>query len=139
MRHVIAALVLATPLAAQQVPPADTLTAGAPRWSFGLAAELGRPTGDFKQNVSNAGGAQAHVRVRLDQDGLVSLRLQAGWLNYGNETKRTCLANTPGCRVEVRVNTLNGILFVGVGPEIAYQVGKVRAYGHGLVDRKSVV
>jgi opacity protein-like surface antigen len=133
MRPLVAALVLATPLAAQVAPPADSVTAGVPRWSYGLAADLGRPTGDFKKNVSNAGGAQAHLRIRLDQDGLVSLRVQAGWLNYGNETKRTCLAATPGCRVEVRVNTVNGILFVGVGPELAWQVGKLRAYGHGLV------
>ncbi len=133
MRPLIAALLLATPLVAQQAPPADPGTPGLPRWSFGLAAELGRPAGDFQQNVENAGGAQAHLRVRLDQRGIVSLRLQAGWLNYGNESKRTCLATTPGCRVEVRVNTVNGVLFAGVGPELAWQVGKLRAYGHGLV------
>ncbi|MCC7055732.1 MAG: hypothetical protein IT355_20860 [Gemmatimonadaceae bacterium] len=133
MRHLIAALLLATPLAAQQATPVASGIAGVPRWSFGVAAELGRPTGDFQQDVSYAAGAQAHLRVRLDKDGLVALRVQAGWLNYGNESKRTCLARTPGCRVEVRVNTVNGILFVGVGPEIAYQLGKLRAYGHGLV------
>ena len=133
IRPLISALLVATPLVAQQAPHADSGNTGAPRWSFGLAAELGRPTGDFKQNVSNAGGAQAHLRVRLDHDGIVSLRVQAGWLNYGNESKRACLATTPGCRVEVSVNTVNGILFVGVGPELAYQVGKLRAYGHGLV------
>jgi opacity protein-like surface antigen len=137
MRTLVAALLLATPLAtplaAQVAPPADPGTTGLPRWSAGLAAELGRPTGDFRQNVNNAGGAQGHLRVRLDQNGIVSLRLQAGWLNYGNETKRTCLASTPGCRVDVRVNTVNGILFAGVGPEIAYQMGILRAYAHGLV------
>lgn len=133
MRPLIAALLLAPPLVAQQAVTADAGTPTLPRWSFGLAAELGRPTADFKQNVENAGGVQGHLRVRLDQAGIVSLRLQAGWLNYGNETKRTCLASTPGCRVEVRVNTLNGIGFVGVGPELAWQVGKLRAYGHGLV------
>lgn len=133
MRPLVAALVLATPLVAQQAPPADSGTPGSPRWHVGLAAEFGQPTGAFKQNVDNAGGAQAHLRVRLDQHGLVSLRVQAGWLNYGHESKRLCLAATPGCRVEVAVNTVNGILFVGVGPELAYQLGKLRAYGHGLV------
>ena len=133
MHRLFAALLLAAPLAAQPAPPAVADTPGVPRWSFGLAAEFGQPTGEFKQNVDNAGGAQAHLRVRLDQRGLVSLRVQAGWLNYANETKRTCLAATPGCRVEVRVNTVNGILFVGAGPELAWQVGKLRAYGHGLV------
>jgi hypothetical protein len=133
MRPLVAALLLATPLIAQQAPPADPGTSGVPRWSFGLAADLGRPTGDFKQNVSNSGGALGHLRVRLDESGIVSLRLQAGWLNYGHESKRLCLAATPGCRVEVDVSTVNGILFAGVGPELAFQLGKLRAYGHGLV------
>jgi opacity protein-like surface antigen len=133
MRSIVAALLLATPLTAQQAPPADSGAPILPRWHAGLSAEAARPTGDLQQNVSKAGGAQAHLRVRLDQHGLVSLRAQVGWLNYGNETKRTCLATTPGCRVEVRVNTINGILFAGVGPELAFQIGRLRAYGHGLV------
>jgi opacity protein-like surface antigen len=133
MRPFIAALLIATPLAAQQAPPADSGTPISRRWHAGFSAEVARPTGDLQQNVSKAGGAQAHLRVRLDQHGLVSLRAQVGWLNYGNETRRTCLATTPGCRVEVRVNTINGILFAGVGPEVAFQIGRLRAYGHGLV------
>jgi hypothetical protein len=129
-----ALLVLAAPLAAQEVAaPADSTAPTIPRWHFGITPEFGRPTGAFKQQVSNAGGLQAHLRVRLDQYGLVSLRIQAGWLNYGHESQRTCLAATPGCRVEVNVTTANGILFVGVGPEISYPLGKLRAYGHGLV------
>jgi len=128
-----ALLVLATPLPAQEPAPADSTTPAIPRWHLGIAAEYGRPTGAFKEQVSNAGGLQAHLRVRLDQYGLVSLRIQAGWLNYGHESQRTCLAATPGCRVEVNVTTANGILFVGVGPEISYPLGKLRAYGHGLV------
>jgi opacity protein-like surface antigen len=133
MRHFIAALLIAAPLAAQQAPPADSGTPIRQRWHAGFSAEVARPSGDLQQNVSKAGGAQAHLRVRLDQHGLVSLRAQVGWLNYGNETRRTCLATTPGCRVEVRVNTINGILFAGVGPEVAFQIGRLRAYGHGLV------
>lgn len=133
MRPLVAALFLATPLAAQPAPPADSGTPVSRRWHAAITAEVGRPTGDFKQNVSQAGGAQAHLRVRLDQTGVVSLRAQAGWLNYGHESKRLCLAATPGCSVEVNVNTVNGILFVGVGPELAYHIGRLRAYGHGLV------
>ena len=129
-----ALLVLAAPLAAQEAAaPADSATPTIPRWHLGVAAEFGRPTGAFKQHVSNAGGVQAHLRVRLDEYGLISLRVQAGWLNYGHESKRTCLAATPGCRVEVNVTTANGIFFFGVGPEGSYPLGKLRAYGHGLV------
>jgi len=59
--------------------------------------------------------------------------MQGGWLNYGHESQRSCLAATPGCRVAVNVNTANGILSFGIGPEFAYPLGRLRAYGHGLV------
>lgn len=135
MRYTIslALALLAAPLAAQEASPADSTPPAIPRWHVGFAGEMGRPTGDFKDLAGNAGGLQAHLRVRLDQYGLVSLRVQAGWLNYGHESNPTCLATTPGCRVEVNVTTANGILFAGVGPELAYPLGKLRAYGHGLV------
>lgn len=131
---VLAALVLAGPLAAQEpAPAADSSLSTIPRWHFGIAGDIGRPLGAFKQQVGQAGGLQAHLRVRLDQYGLVSLRLQGGWLNYGHESQRSCLATTPGCRVEVNVTTANGIFSVGIGPELSYPLGKLRAYGHGLV------
>ena len=129
-----ALLVFAAPLGAQQAAaPADSLTPTTPRWHFGVAADLGRPLGAFKQQIGQAGGAQGHLRLRLDQAGRVSLRMQAGWLNYGHESQPLCLAATPGCRVQVNVTTANGILSVGVGPEMSYPLGKLRAYGHGLV------
>jgi opacity protein-like surface antigen len=131
---VLATLVLAAPLAAQEpMPAADSTQSAIPRWYLGLAGDIGRPLGAFKQQVGQAGGVQAHLRVRLDQYGLVSLRLQAGWLNYGHESQRSCLAATPGCRVEVNVTTANGIFSVGIGPELSYPLGKLRAYGHGLI------
>ncbi|MCC6241673.1 MAG: outer membrane beta-barrel protein [Gemmatimonadaceae bacterium] len=131
---VVALVVLSAPLAAQQpTAPADSLSLTAPRWHFGVAANLGRPLGRFKQQVGHAGGAQGHLRVRLDQAGRVSLRMQAGWLNYGHESHPICLASTPGCRVKVNATTANGILALGVGPEISYPLGRLRAYGHGLV------
>jgi opacity protein-like surface antigen len=129
-----ALLVFAAPVAAQgAAATADSVTSAMPRWHFGVAADLGRPLGAFKQQVGQAGGGQGHLRLRLDQTGRVSLRLQGGWLNYGHASQPICLAATPGCRVEVNVTTANGILSLGVGPEISYPLGKLRAYGHGLV------
>ena len=89
-----------------EIPTADSTPPAIPRWHLGFAGEMGRPTGDFKELAGNAGGLQAHLRVRLDQYGLVSLRVQAGWLNYGHESNPTCLATTPGCRVEVNVTVV---------------------------------
>ena len=131
----------ADPLAAQATMAAprtvpvtnDTSAPRLPRWYAGVAADVGRPTGDFRQNVRNTAGATAHLRLRLDPHGLVSLRLEGGYLNYGHENQRTCLANTPGCRIAVNVTTANGILSAAIGPELSLPVGPVRAYAHGLV------
>ncbi len=117
----------AAPVVGELDPP------GMPRWHAGVAAGFGRPSGAFRRNVGQAGGVQAHVRLRLDPQGVVSLRLEGGYLNYGHERQRTCLAATPGCRVAVDVFTANGILSAGIGPEISLPVGPVRLYAHGLV------
>ncbi|HYW32739.1 MAG TPA: hypothetical protein VE869_14665 [Gemmatimonas sp.] len=126
----------AVPAAAQEALSVgvDSISPAIPRWRAGVAAELGRPTGDFHRNVGQAGGASAHLSVRLDQYGFFSLRLQGGYLNYGHESQRTCVAATPGCRVAATVSTVNGILSLGVGPEISLQRGRFRTYGHGLVS-----
>lgn len=104
-----------------------------PRWYAGVAAGVGRPSGAFRRNVAQAGGVQGHVRLRLDAQGRFSLRLEGGYLNYGHESQRTCLASTPGCRVAVNVNTVNGILSAGIGPELSASLGPARVYAHGLV------
>lgn len=140
----------AAPLPAQTVAGAPTASSAAPsvgeldppvmpRWHAGVAAGIGRPSGAFRRNVSQAGGVQAHLRLRLDPNGLLSLRLEGGYLNYGHETQRTCLANTPGCRVAVNVTTANGILSAGVGPELSLPLGPVRVYAHGLVGASRIV
>ncbi len=116
------------------VPVATVPSApGMPRWHAGVAADVGRSTGEFRRNVRQVAGATAHVRLRLDPDGLVSLRLEGRYLNYGHESQRTCLASTPGCRIAVNVTTANGILSAGIGPELSLPLGPARAYAHGLV------
>ncbi len=137
----VMAVASANPLAAQETVPTprtapvapEAIAPSIPRWYAGVAADVGRPTGDFRQNVRSSAGANAHVRLRLDPAGLVSLRLEGGYLNYGHENQRTCLANTPGCRIAVNVTTANGILSAVIGPELSLPLGPVRAYAHGLV------
>ncbi|MBL0939411.1 MAG: hypothetical protein IBJ03_10970 [Gemmatimonadaceae bacterium] len=104
-----------------------------PRWHVGLAAGAGQPVGDFKRHVKNAAGAMGHVLLRLDKYGLASLRLQGGWLNYGHEGQRTCLGTAPHCRVALNMTTANGILSLALGPQVAMPLGRVRAYGYGLL------
>ncbi len=136
MRYVAASLAgiiaIASPLRGQAAPT-DSNTVHPPRWHVGLAADIGQPVGNFKRNVNNAAGVQAHGLLRLDRNGRVALRLQGGWLNYGHESQRSCLGSTPGCRVAVDITTANGILTLGAGPQLSLPIGWLRAYGYGLV------
>ncbi len=138
MRFFVTALAgclsVSSPLSGQASPPAvDSNASVIPRLHVGLAADIGQPVGAFKQHVNNAVGLQAHALLRLDRHGLVAIRLQGGWLNYGRESQRTCVGTTPGCRIAVDVTTANGILSLGVGPQLAFPLGPLRTYGYGLI------
>lgn len=127
-------LAVSSPLSGQASPPAvDARTAVIPRFLVGLAADIGQPVGAFKQHVNNAVGLQAHLLLRLDRHGRAAIRLQGGWLNYGHESQRTCVGTTPGCRISVDVTTANGILSLGVGPQLSLPLGPIRTYGYGLI------
>ncbi len=128
----LAALVVAAASLGAQAP-ADTTMPWIPRVHLGFAGDYSRPTGAFHDQVQSAGGVQAHLRIRLDRYGLVNLRLQTGYIMYGHENQRSCVATTPGCRVEVNVTTANGILTAALGPEFSLPMGRVRAYANGLV------
>lgn len=116
-----------------QEPTTDTLALGVPRFQFGVALEGGIPTGAFGDRVSEGGAVHGFVRVRLDDHGVVGLRLQAGYFGYGDETTRTCLGAGPACRVEVNITTANAILSWGVGPDVSLPVGIFRVTGHALI------
>lgn len=144
MRHGLAALIgllsFAAPARSQQPSsPADTTGPRIPRWHVGLAADVGQPVGEFRRNVTNAVGLQGHALLRLDREGRTSLRLQGGWLNYGHESQRNCLERAPRCRVAVDVTTANGILSLALGPQFSLPLGRVRAYGYGLVGMSRFV
>lgn len=130
----IAFLSLASPLSGQVSPPAvDSTIAVLPRWYVGGGADIGQPVGGLKRHVSNAAGLHGHVLLRLDREGVAAIRMQGGWLNYGHESQRSCLDTLPSCRVAVNVTTANGILSLGVGPQLSFPLGPLRTYGYALV------
>ena len=75
------------------------------------------PVGEFEENVDFGFGLGAHVRLPVDDDGTLSLRLDLGFINYGNETIRICI--TQPCRVTGDLTISNNILLLGIGPERA--------------------
>lgn len=138
MRHlvsfVVGLLASSSVLAGQEArATAPDSTPSVPRWHVGAAFDVGQPVGDLKQQVSNAVGPQAHLLLRLDRRGNSALRLQASWLNYGQESQKVCLGATPGCRVQTNVSSTNNIFSLSAGPEFSAPLGMFRLYGHGLV------
>jgi hypothetical protein len=96
----------------------------------GAAIAVAQPRGEFAEYVDVGGGVHAFFRVALDGRGVVSLRVQGGFLNYGSETQRVCLSETVGCRIQVDLTTSNNIILFGVGPELAIPMGRLRLYGN---------
>ncbi len=89
------------------------------------------PVGEFDDNVDFGFGAGAHGRVALGDEGMINLRLDVGFINYGNETIRICI--TQPCRVTGNLTTSNNIFLLGAGPEIGVGSGSVRLYANASI------
>ncbi|MDB4951284.1 MAG: hypothetical protein JWM27_3933 [Gemmatimonadetes bacterium] len=100
-------------------------------WYVGGSLSYARPQGQFSRNVKEGFGADGHVIYRLSESGVVGLRLDGGFLVYGDEHQRVPLSSTVGGRVNVDLNTTNNIAFVGIGPQIGMPTGRLRPYVNG--------
>ena len=92
---------------------------------------LASPVGQFAENVDLGFGVGGHGRIRADDDGILSLRLDLGFLNYGSETIFICV--TQPCRVTGDLTTSNNILLLGIGPELARGSGPMRLYANASI------
>jgi opacity protein-like surface antigen len=129
----ILALIAAPITLGAQEPPSDSLALGVPRVQLGFAIEGAIPTGAFGDRVSEGGAIHGFVRLGLDSQGLIGLRLQAGYFGYGEETSEVCLGAGPACRVKADISTNNAILSWGIGPDVSLPVGILRVTGHALI------
>jgi hypothetical protein len=123
------ALLLALPtLASAQVRPG--IRPIQPSRSFiGIGGIMAVPQGEFSSYVGNGGGLGFDVLAGLDRAGALQLRIEGGFLRYGNEARTSCLGT---CRITVRINTSNNIFVLGVGPQIMLvPPGPVRPYVTG--------
>lgn len=102
-----------------------------PRAFAGGALAVARMQGEFGDYVEGGFGADVHYLRRLDRDGWLALRIDAGMLLYGYETRRVPLSNTLGGRIAVDLNTSNNIAFIGIGPQIGVPDGAFRPYVNG--------
>ena len=132
-RHAIAALLLVPSLAsAQQIergPDPERPMRGAAGASF----TYGRPVGDFLRYVDEGYGFDGFVRFCVVPNGILSLKLDGGFLIYGSETKRVPLSTTVGARILVDLTTSNNIAWMGFGPQLTLPVGPFRPYANAAI------
>lgn len=102
---------------------------GEPRISGGMTIVVGQPIGAFHTFVNHGMGIGVHGVAQLGNQGALGIRLDAGFLNYGNETIPIPLGTFPGGgRVRVDVKTSNNIFWLGAGPQLMVPRGPVRPY-----------
>lgn len=106
---------------------------GPPRFFGGGELVYASPQGDFRNYVNEGYGAAGHFILGADRTGILGLRFDVGFLNYGNERQRYCLSTTISCRIQVDVNTSNNIFMLGVGPQLMLPMGTVRPYLNGSI------
>ena len=126
MRVALIAVLVTILLAVADV---EAQTSHGPRGYFDVTLVGAQPTGDFGLIVDEGWGLELGGRYELDSTGLLSVRGSLGFINYGNETLRFC--SVYSCRVGMDLDTRNNILFFGVGPELAMQMGPIRPYARG--------
>jgi hypothetical protein len=103
------------------------------RSSGTLAFIQSRPQDALASNIGLGYGADGTYMFRLDQAGFFGLRADAGFLQYGEESKRVPLSSTIGGRVQVDVSTTNYIVPLSIGPQIMWPRGSVRPYANAGV------
>lgn len=126
--HSLLALLVAVPaVAGAQLHPGH---AGPDKGAVAIDIVVAQPLGAFREYVKIGGGIDGSLLVNLSRDRTWGLRIDGGFLNYGNETKRTRLSDNIGDRIRVDVTTSNNIARFGVGPQLSIQHGPVRPYLH---------
>jgi len=98
------------------------------RSSGTLAFIQSRPQDALANNIGFGYGVDGTYMFRLDQAGFFGLRADAGFLQYGEESKHVPLSSTIGGRVQVDVSTTNYIVPLSIGPQLMWPKGSIRPY-----------
>jgi opacity protein-like surface antigen len=123
-RAALLCLGVATPVVAQD----STHSEFARRSSGSVSFIQSRPLGGLSENIGFGYGANAAYLLRLDHAGYLSLRADAGFVDYGSESFRAPLSTTVGGRIDVKVSTDNYIVPLSIGPQLAMPRGPIRPY-----------
>lgn len=118
----------AAPLGAQQ-READLAP---PRAHAGASLDVAHPVGEFGELVDTGFGVSVHLRYPLDAAGVLALRAEGSYVNYGHESRPVLVSPWIGGRITLDLQTDNNILALGVGPQLTAPSGRVRPYLNGM-------
>lgn len=126
MRRVVTAVAVSLIAASATVVKAqDAGSLGPVRGTLGGNLIVAVPTGEFADYIDAGVGIGLVGHLNLTGDGAIRLRLDGGFVQYGNETREVCLTT---CRIRVDLTTSNNIVFGSIGPELMFPQGPVRPY-----------
>lgn len=117
-------LVSALPLNAQSIDrPLRPI-----HWQVGASFVVAEPQEEFRDNVGTSFGGSVNGLWTPEANGVVGLRMEAGVIGYGSETKRVMLSPTVGGRIMVDLNTSNIITFAHIGPQFTFRTPNASPY-----------
>ncbi len=126
MRRVIAACAVLS-FAISPIAGAQMSLTGSPRMEAGGAFVYAQPIGDFRQNVRQGFGGAGHFVFGIDPQAIVGIRVDAGVINYGNETHYVPFSSSVR-RIIVREQTSNNVFVASIGPQLTLPIARVRPY-----------
>jgi hypothetical protein len=105
---------------------------GPSRFSFGGDGVMSQPKGEFASNVGRGWGFNLNGMYNIDYKGFLSIRLDAGTVQYARERKDASFLGITG-RVSLDLETTNNIAWGAIGPQIMIPDGPFRPYANAAV------
>ncbi|HXL86112.1 MAG TPA: hypothetical protein VN927_02840 [Gemmatimonadaceae bacterium] len=105
---------------------------GPSRFSFGGDGVMSQPKGEFASNVGRGWGFNLNGTYRIDYKGFLSIRADAGTVQYARERKDASFFGITG-RVALNLETTNNIAWGAIGPQIMIPDGPFRPYANAQV------
>jgi len=127
LRHLVPTLLLSSFVGGVADAQRDTPRALTGRFLGAAYLQVSEPRGDFGQNTGNGFGINASGLWRLDPAGLANVRVDAGFLVYGSNTRRIDFANTGGL-VKLDLRTTSSIFSMVGGPQLGGTTGAISPY-----------
>ena len=127
----LGALALPSALRAQDSDSQQNPFGPGGRMGVSLNALYASPRDGFKTFVDDGWGLGGGFLVKLDPAGVLSLRVDANWINYGNTKTTVPLSPTTGNLITVDLHTSHNIFMGGVGLQLQAPSGPIRPYVGG--------